>query len=99
RAEERRRLRRDLHDGLGPQLVSLALKLEAARNRAAVAGDLRQTLGELAGQTRGMIADLRRVVYALRPPALDEVGLVAALGQAGDAAAEGVLEFEFDRPE
>jgi signal transduction histidine kinase len=99
RAEERRRLRRDLHDGLGPQLVSLALKLEAARNRAGGAGDLRQTLGDLAGQTRSVIADLRRVVYALRPPALDEVGLVAALGQAGEAATEGVVEFEFDQPD
>lgn len=99
RAEERRRLRRDLHDGLGPQLVSVALKLEAARNRAAGAGDLRETLGDLAGQTRAVIADLRRVVYALRPPALDEVGLVAALGQAGEAAAEGALEFAFERPE
>ncbi|GHO55878.1 histidine kinase [Ktedonobacter robiniae] len=33
REEERRRLRRDLHDGLGPQLASLTLKLETARNR------------------------------------------------------------------
>jgi signal transduction histidine kinase len=99
RAEERRRLRRDLHDGLGPQLVSLALKLEAARNRANGAADLRQNLADLAGQTRSVIADLRRVVYALRPPALDEIGLVAALGQAGEAAAEGVLDFEFERPE
>jgi signal transduction histidine kinase len=98
RAEERRRLRRDLHDGLGPQLVSLALKLEAARNRASATGGLRETLTELAGQTRTVIADLRRVVHALRPPALDEVGLVAALGQAGEAAAQGVLEFEFEKP-
>jgi signal transduction histidine kinase len=99
RAEERRRLRRDLHDGLGPQLVSVALKLEAARNRADGAGALRQTLGDLAGQTRAVIADLRRVVHALRPPALDEVGLVAALGQAGEAAAEGAVEFAYERPD
>lgn len=98
RAEERRRLRRDLHDGLGPQLVSLALKLEAERNRAGREEELRGTLAELAGQTRTVIADVRRLVYALRPPALDELGLVDALGQAGQAVAEG-MQFEFDRPD
>ena len=98
RAEERRRLRRDLHDGLGPQLVSLALKLEAERNRAGRDEELRGTLAELAGQTRTVIADVRRLVYALRPPALDELGLVDALGQAGQAVADW-MQFEFDRPD
>ncbi len=41
--------------GYWPQLVSLALKLEAARNRAGGAADLRQTLADLAGQTRAVI--------------------------------------------
>jgi signal transduction histidine kinase len=98
RAEERRRLRRDLHDGLGPQLVSLALKLEAERNRAGRDDELKGTLAELAGQTRSVIADVRRLVYALRPPALDELGLVDALGQAGQAVADG-MQFEYARPE
>lgn len=98
RAEERRRLRRDLHDGLGPQLVSLALKLEAERNRAGRDEELKGTLAELAGQTRTIIADVRRLVYALRPPALDELGLVDALGQAGQAVADG-MQFEYARPE
>jgi signal transduction histidine kinase len=98
RAEERRRLRRDLHDGLGPQLVSLALKLEAERNRAGRDDELRATLADLAGQTRIVIADVRRLVYALRPPALDELGLVGALGQAGQAVADG-MQFQFDRPD
>jgi len=98
RAEERRRLRRDLHDGLGPQLVSLALKLEAERNRAGRDEELKGTLAELAGQTRTVIADVRRLVYALRPPALDELGLVDALGQAGQAVADG-MQFEYARPE
>ena len=97
RAEERRRLRRDLHDGLGPQLVSLALKLEAERNRAGRDLELKATLAELAGQTRTVIADVRRLVYALRPPALDELGLMDALGQAGQSVADK-MEFEFDRP-
>ena len=98
RAEERRRLRRDLHDGLGPQLVSLALKLEAARNRSEADERMRELLTALAGQTRSVIADVRRLVYALRPPALDELGLLGALAQVG-AAAGDAIEFTFDRPE
>jgi signal transduction histidine kinase len=80
REEERRRLRRDLHDGLGPQLASLTLKLDAARNLLGhnpAATDA--LLAELKGQTQGAISDIRRLVYALRPPALDDLGLVSAL--------------------
>lgn len=98
RAEERRRLRRDLHDGLGPQLVSLALQLEAARNRSAADAGTHRIFEDLARRTRAAIADLRRLVYALRPPALDEVGLAAALEQAGRLAAEGRVEFRFEEP-
>ena len=79
REEERRRLRRDLHDGLGPRLSSLALQLAAARNRVAhdpVAADL---LAGLKAQAQEAVADIRRLVYALRPPALDELGLVSAI--------------------
>src|SRR6266498_2025222 len=80
REEERRRLRRDLHDGLGPQLASLTLTLAAAREllrHDVDAADM--LLQELATHTQAAIADIRRVVYALRPPALDDLGLLAAL--------------------
>jgi signal transduction histidine kinase len=80
REEERRRVRRDLHDGLGPQLASLTLTLAAAREllrHDVDAADM--LLQELAVHTQGAIADIRRVVYALRPPALDDLGLVLAL--------------------
>jgi signal transduction histidine kinase len=79
REEERRRLRRDLHDGLGPRLAGLLLKLETARNRLAhdsLAGTL---LSDLIIQTQEAVSDIRRLVYALRPPALDELGLIPAL--------------------
>jgi len=99
RAEERRRLRRDLHDGLGPQLVSLALKLEAERNRAGRDEELRGTLAELAGRTRTVIADVRRLVYALRPPALDDLGLVAALREGARHYEDVGLTVEFNAPE
>lgn len=82
REEERRRLQRDLHDGLGPVLASLALKLEAARNliqdNPTEAGTL---LLELKSQAQAMIIDIRRLVYDLRPPALDQLGLEAAIRQ------------------
>ena len=80
REEERRRLRRDLHDGLGPTLAGLTLKVGAIRNlltRDPSAAD--RLLLELGDEIEAAIADIRRLVYALRPPALDELGLVAAL--------------------
>jgi two-component system NarL family sensor kinase len=85
REEERRRLRRDLHDGLGPSLATLAMHLEAARDLIGEdphrAADL---VGELAEQTRGDIGEVRRLVDGLRPPALDQLGLVSALQQRAD---------------
>jgi two-component system, NarL family, sensor kinase len=80
REEERRRLRRDLHDGLGPTLASMTLKLDAARNLLSQDSPaLDPLLCELKAQTQATIADIRRLVYDLRPPALDELGLVSAL--------------------
>jgi signal transduction histidine kinase len=77
REEERRRLRRDLHDGLGPALASQTLRLDTAMDlvhtdpAAAVA-----RLRELNGQTQELVAEIRRLVHELRPPALDDLGLV-----------------------
>jgi signal transduction histidine kinase len=80
REEERRRLRRDLHDGLGPQLATLTLKLDAARNLLTHEPNaVDALLGELKAETQASIADIRRLVYALRPPALDDLGLVSAI--------------------
>jgi signal transduction histidine kinase len=79
REEERRRLRRDLHDGLGPRLASLTLKLETARNRLAHDPLAETLLSDLIVQTQEAVADIRHLVYALRPPALDELGLIPAL--------------------
>ena len=80
REEERRRIRRDLHDGLGPTLAGQTLKLDAvldllADNPQAAA----EQVTNLKDQTQQMVADIRRLVYELRPPALDELGLLEAL--------------------
>ncbi len=80
REEERRRLRRDLHDGLGPALASESLKVGAIRKlmtRDQAAADA--LLAELSGDIEATITDIRRLVYDLRPPALDELGLVGAI--------------------
>jgi signal transduction histidine kinase len=80
REEERRRLRRDLHDGLGPNLASQGLKLAAVKqlleNNPAAAIPL---LDQVLAQNKSTVDDVRRLVYGLRPPALDELGLVAAI--------------------
>ena len=80
REEERRRLRRDLHDGLGPALASESLKVGAIRKlmtRDQASADA--LLAELSGDIEATITDIRRLVYDLRPPALDELGLVGAI--------------------
>ncbi len=82
REEERRRLRRDLHDGLGPQLGALTLKIETIRNRFAHDPELDAALVDLTARTQDALFDIRRLVYALRPPALDELGLLSAVRQA-----------------
>ncbi len=80
REEERRRLRRDLHDGLGPTLASHSLRLDAILDLIDVdPAQARQQVEALKVQTKGMVADIRRLVYELRPPALDELGLVEAV--------------------
>jgi signal transduction histidine kinase len=80
REEERRRLRRDLHDGLGAQLAGLNVQAGTLRRlipRDPAAAD--ELVVELRDELRGAIADIRRLVYDLRPPALDDLGLVEAL--------------------
>ena len=79
REEERRRLRRDLHDGLGPTLAGLTLGLDTARSRSAGQPELQDLLGRLKAETQRAVTDVRRIVYGLRPPALDEFGLVGSL--------------------
>lgn len=88
REEERRRLRHDLHDGLGPTLASVAMGLDAAANRLRSDPELSDLLHDLDRALRDAIADIRRLVAGLRPPAIDDVGLVPALReQARDLAA------------
>ena len=80
REEERRRLRRDLHDGLGPLLTGIGFKADAARNYVhAQPDEAVELLAQLRIETTNALEDVRRLVYDLRPPVLDDYGLVEAL--------------------
>ncbi len=89
REEERRRLRRDLHDGLGPSLAGHRLRLDliaATMGRdCPAAKDVDQLRIELAAT----VLEVRQVVEGLRPPALDELGLAGALTQMTSRLAAG----------
>ncbi|MCW2937606.1 MAG: sensor histidine kinase [Actinomycetia bacterium] len=76
REEERRRLRRDLHDGLGATLTGIALGIDTAVRAQPGSSDL---LLRLRAETENVISEIRRIVYDLRPAVLDELGLAEAL--------------------
>jgi signal transduction histidine kinase len=102
REEERRRLRRDLHDGLGPTLAAVGLKLDLARERAASeAAGLASLLDEIRVDVRSVISDVRRLARELRPPTLDSLGLAGAIGQQATALGGGsgpTIVVEIDAP-
>jgi signal transduction histidine kinase len=80
REEERRRLRRDLHDGLGPTLAAHLLKIGSARELLDRDSKITaQLLTQLEDGLEGTLEEIRRLVYDLRPPALDQLGLVGAV--------------------
>lgn len=100
REEERRRLRRDLHDGLGPELAGISLGVGAARNLA-VADPERslELLGHLQDQAEAATRSVRGLVDGLRPAALDELGLVEAVrNKAESMFANSQIQLVIDAP-
>lgn len=101
RETERRRLRRDLHDGVGPVLAGLTLQVDALR------GYLDQDQHEGASLAQSMKSELRRAIAALRhaleglrPEDLDQLGLAGVLAEhARSLAATGILRVEVDCPD
>ena len=92
REEERRRLRRDLHDGLGPSLAAQMLKVGSARALLAKEPERAdQLLAEMETHIEGTLAEVRRIVYELRPPALDQLGLVGAVKSFAAACESGEM--------
>ena len=99
REEERRRIRRDLHDGLGPALASLAMEADGAREWTHSDPDrVEMTLADVTAKAQAALQDIRRLVYDLRPPALDELGLVGALRQTAASTPDG-LHIAVDAPD
>jgi signal transduction histidine kinase len=80
REEERRRLRRELHDGLGPTLAGMTMQVGATRGLLSVDTDaVDRMLDQLEQQLQICVAEVRRLVEDLRPPALDQDGLAHAI--------------------
>jgi two-component system NarL family sensor kinase len=101
-AEEQRRVRRDLHDGLGPVLAGLRMTIGTARRVAVTepaAAD--QLLAEAQQDAQAAIEDVRRLARDLRPAALDDLGLAEALrDRLGRLLGDGCqLDFDADLPE
>jgi len=98
--EERARLARELHDGIGQTLTALAMRLEGLVAEGAAEGDLTGRLGEALALAREALGETRDLAQLLRPPILDDLGLLPALswlarslGRADltvDLAAEGL---------
>jgi signal transduction histidine kinase len=99
REEERRRLRRDLHDGVGPQLAALMLELETASDLVSDNPEASALMTKLSGRAREIVSDVRHSVHALRPPALDELGLVGALREGAIQYDPGGLRVSVEDPE
>jgi signal transduction histidine kinase len=102
REQERARIHRDLHDGLGPALAGISLGLETAARAATRDGSASAVLLEdLRQDAAGCVDDVRRIVADLRPPALEGAGLVAALRRCADllaASTGGGLEITVEGP-
>ncbi|MDQ4055422.1 MAG: histidine kinase, partial [Actinomycetota bacterium] len=97
REDDRRRIRRDLHDGLGPVLGGVAMRLDAVDNALetdpAVA---REMVRRSRHDITEALADVRRLVHGLRPPALDDLGLLDALRQQVERTRSPELAIEIE---
>src|SRR5262249_19067143 len=77
--DERRRISRELHDQFGQQLSVLALKLADLRSKYAGDPNLAEQLGSLETIAKQLDVDVDFIAWQLRPTALDDLGLAAAL--------------------
>jgi signal transduction histidine kinase len=100
REEERRRLRRDLHDGLGPGLATVSVKVSAAQNLLET--DPKQAaklLAEVQAESHSAVREIRRVVDGLRPATLDQLGLLSAVREFVAQNENGQTQLAFRGPE
>jgi signal transduction histidine kinase len=97
REEERRRIRRDLHDGIGPMLAAMTLKVDLARDVLRTDPDAAdRALCGLKNDTQAAVSEIRRLTRELRPPALDELGVVEAIRHRADELSGGTEDERVD---
>ena len=102
RAEEQRRLRRDLHDGLGPALTGVSLGVRAAlskldREEPGAVHGARELLARSADEVDALVIEVRRIARDLRPTALDQLGLLGAISALTERFSDQ-LEFHLSMP-
>jgi signal transduction histidine kinase len=98
REDERRRLRRDLHDGLGPTLAGIALGIDTARRAIPSDAAASALLASLRQEVEAAVGDIRRIVYELRPPILDELGLAGAVREQAMRLCSATVDVPFELP-
>lgn len=99
REEERRRLRRDIHDGLGPTLAAQMFRVGAARELLDKNPEkTAKILDDLQNGIDGTLTNIRQLVYELRPPLLDQLGLVGAMRDFASHLENGV-QLELNLPD
>ena len=99
REEERRRLRRNLHEAVGPTLTTIALKMGALRERVQPDPTSESMVIELREQVRQVVTQIRHVIYDLRPPALEELGLLMTIHEQAQQFSIGGLQVVVHTPE
>ena len=99
REEERRRLGRDLHDGLGAGLAGALLRIDAIAEAFEGHQELQDRFADARRGIEDAIAEARRLAYSLRPPALDEFGLAFAVRELALRCERPQLAVEVEAPE
>ena len=98
REQERRRLRSDLHDGLGPALAGMGFQLDAVQNLIADGRPVEDRLHRLRTGLSETVVEVRRIVEGLRPPTIDDLGLFGAIAELGRELADGAGTDRHPRP-
>ncbi|AHH16301.1 putative two-component system sensor kinase [Nocardia nova SH22a] len=102
-ADERTRLARELHDSVSQGLFSMNMHARAAQISLRKTGNtdagLRRSVDQLAELTKGTLAEMRALIFELRPGALAEEGLLAAVTkQAAALTAREQVQFTVEGP-
>ena len=97
--QERRRLRNDLHDGLGPSLAGIGFQVDTVQTLLSLGRPVDDRLVTLRRGISDTVAEVRRIVEGLRPPAIDDLGLFGAMAEIGrELAVPSGLRLELDLP-